>query len=396
MIGIRGARTSAAPTLDIQHPRRMDPQAPVVLSPLIVFRALDLAEPVAERSGLPYHTYLIDLLYLGVLLEAFVLFERVLIPDYPDIDEKIFIRTGHMVRDETTSLETLSSANPLLAGVFSHEAVVIRSRDAEAFQDATQELGQEIEELNTYAVWSGLDLRLANDLGASFIPDQSSYTASTLGRMRQEQVRASSLLQKAVGEVGRGLRTDLQRLASARQERLLYLPPLLAVALDRAAGQAASLSSVFVDMRDEATELRGAFHQYEKQIRDDSLPLREQIGALNALESAVGELVTHAHRLPLKVSEWKDLADLQRVLDGVDLGDSSSFTKALLGKPAEAIIRALRTRRVSYLSRLQDRFLNIRGYASIVENTFGRVVTDQHVEALRTEEIAAGFRDALL
>jgi hypothetical protein len=146
------------------------------------------------------------------------------------------------------------------------------------------------------------------------------------------------------------------------------------------------VASTVLQVREEFTALRTRVSKYENRIQDDSLSIKESLGALDELESAVGAVVGKGDAsVATQISEWKDLTDLSKLLNGISVADAGSLTKIVLGIPAKILLGKLKKRKVSYLSSLRNEFLSIRNYATLAEKLFGREITKEHLEIVQND-----------
>ncbi len=367
----------------------------VVLPNLILHRALSISEGKSWEAD----SYLIDALYLSMLLEKIVLHERLLVLDHPNYDEKYYLVTGGIFRkDEENSIRARLANNPVLHKLADTNILEFVEpsfeEDSKEIQKVMYEFrtSDEIEDyLNPYIAQCILDIRLALDMDYSFIPDQSDYTISALSSLDIRNLDYSNQLLNAYEKLNKSLHNDLKRLVRAGNDKRIFLPPISAIILDRAQNFE-NIIDIAIEVREEFSKLRNQFREYEIKIRDDNLPIRESLEALDDLESALKLICPESETsTAISITEWRELADLTKIIDGITVNDASSLLKTSLGVPVKIAARKLKLRKVRYLSVLKENFLDIANYGDLIQNVLGRNITSEHIRQLKTSSISKGF-----
>lgn len=365
--------------------------APVVLSSHLVHRALCVSPTDASLRGGP-NSLLMDLLYFSAFLEAFVLHEHLVIPNRPNIDEDYFLSTGESRPDPHDAFDPRRrfSGSPVFAPILESGAISFEVFESEsdeaALYEVWQEYGSDDAELNYYEAEQIADILFARSRGSSFVADRSRETQTALQLLGTAEARTISQLETLYGRISRSLEADVRRLANARRSSILYLPPIPTIVLERAGRDIEQVGGVAVEVRQEFAGLRAAVATYESDIRNPDLPIGKSIEALDRL-TAMGKLLAPdaGESSSSTLREWRDLADVQKLIDGIDVSDTATLTKALLGKPADFLVRKMQLRRVSYLARVRNNFLSVRNYGRLAEDTFGERISSAYVEKARAE-----------
>lgn len=381
----------------------------VMLSSLVLHRALALEEEETWLAS-QHNTFLADILYLAVLLEKFVLHERLAVFDEQGVDRDILHLTGVSRRDDEGSFRSRIAKSAFLNELLAANAIEFIEGDLEAksdqIVDVMFELSPEFEEFDDdasaygrnrgYVASSIVEIRSAFDLNYSFIPDQSADTRDALDYLNRQNNFNVSLLAQAYRRVSDDLRGDIMRLVNAGANKKVFLPPIPAIVLSRAA-KPSDISRIAVELRHEFAETRNQFSEYERRICDDSLPIRESLDALNGLDSALVAITPRtATSLATSITEWRDLTDLSKVFDGLSTDEATSLIKMGLNMPMKLIAKKIKTRKVNYLSVMRKNFLNITGYGRLVERLFGRQISNGDFKVLREGGIGSGFTSYIL
>lgn len=374
----------------------------VMLSSLILHRALAIQEENSWNSN----TYLADVLYLAVLLEQFVLHDNLVILDYPNVDEEFLHETGFGRSDEKQSLTNRLSNSPLLGKLLETGAIEIVEPDFEYISDEIMDvlLGTDDEkkwddecefeaaevDVDVYVAQKIVDMRYAFDWNCSYIPDQSGHCKMALSYLKKQNAFHVSLLSRSYERLSKDLREDILRLVKAGSNKKIFLPPIPAIILNRATG-IEDVVEKGIELRGQFADLRAQFTEYEMKICDDSLPIRESLEALNQLDAALNIISPPTEKsLATAITEWRDLTDVSKVLDGLTSDEAVSLIKTGLGVPLKVIAQKLKTRKVSYLSVMRKDFLNI-----LIQRVFGHDISHYHIQSLRSS-VGKGFADYIL
>jgi hypothetical protein len=228
-------------------------------------------------------------------------------------------------------------------------------------------------------------LALCRGLGLSYLPAPDEVEVLAASAELKRSRAFAGALGKAYGEMSRSSRQEITRLLEAGRHIDLFIPPIPALILSHISDPA-ELEDATLNLRHEMGPLRTAFREYEQTVQDDSTPLKESLKALQRLE-AVSREATKAYdsRGAAAVAEWRDILDVfPSKLEDMDLDSlqEGKLVKFLLGKPLSQIAKALKFRRIIYLARLKERFLNIRHYGSLMQRVYGVELNPQQVKEL--------------
>ncbi len=346
----------------------------------ILHRSLCL-EDAAELKG---DRYLHDLIYLAIFLENFVLHDKIVVFDHPNLDDKYFHENEQIRVDSETAFKTRLSRSNIFLPLFESGIIQVEETSFEKDSDRVVSLMSLFDDfgmnVTPYEAWALDDILFAQKRNLSFVTDHTKHAKTAqdfAGRLERE---ALSLLQRSYGELSDSLKSDLNRLAEARREHIVYFPPLAAIILDRCT-RVEDIPRHALEVREEFGELRAGISKYENIIRDDSLPLEKSLAALNHFEAAVGAVTKkHDTSVATKISEWKDFADLEKLSEGMTGEGAATLTKLVLGMPLQVVNAKIKSRRLSYLNAVRTEFLSIKNYNQIATKVFGREIEDRDVK----------------
>lgn len=245
-------------------------------------------------------------------------------------------------------------------------------------------------------------IQVAQELGMTFRGSDAWLDSYALEVMAEHEARLVSLLRKAFERVNAGALRDVELIFGSLGHRVVLLPPIAAVVLERARhGSPGRIIEAALELRSEFEGVRQVFTRYEEQLHNDELSLGESLEALARLQGSVDAAFPSGDETAAtSLREWRDFADLEKLVDGVDVGDAASLTKALLGAPADFVARKLRARSVSYLSKFHAEFLRLRNYGGLVKDSLGIVVDSWTLKAFdsivadRKRQLEVRRRDA--
>jgi len=333
-----------------------------------------------------------SILRLFQVVEGLVLYDRVtlLMPDRKKKDGK-----DNKSQVVAHAIDALTSVTPFWKKLQS-EGVFDQIETSQAFNLATerQRSGQQdthtlVEQLLSIiaAPDKSRELLISDLVNMSYIPDSDQLEAL----MKAEKLRMSRVLtpalHKAYSQLSATLRGEIAELEKSGRPVEIYIPPIPAIVLDRVSEPGELLEAV-MELRDELQNVRNAFRDYEMAIADDSLSVGESLGALRRLHEVSTELSKkHNERSSLVINEWRDLVKLlpgkvtARDIEGLAQGE---LIKLLTRRPAEILANALRNRRVLYLLKLRDLFLNIKHYGTLLSKVYKIDLTDQDISKWRS------------
>lgn len=367
-----------------------DKPSTVVLSSHILHRALCLDDQNSWKSDY----YVIDTLYLAILLEHFVLHDRILFNPETEIGYE-----AEELEDLQMPARLRSSA---LFAQFAESGVIDFHQDSFVAQsneeyDIAHEMGLVDDEFDVdmYLLMDLRAIRFAFNRGLAYVPDYSRTCVSAMSLLEQQRAQQSSLLQQTYTDISGELQVAVQRLVDAGSDKKLFIPPIPAIILDRATS-AEDICRRAIEVRDEFSDLRTTFKNYEAKVRDDSLSLGESLNALDELERAVNAACPRSSEsLSTKVSEWRDLTDASKWLDGISTSESGGILKLAAGKPLQVAASKLQARRVSYLSKLCKQFFRITNYGTLVQRVLGHDITDAQIQRAKSKDDEAGLAEFL-
>lgn len=262
--------------------------------------------------------------------------------------------------------------------------------------NAMDELDQSGHEADTYVAEAIIDYRRAQNDGASFISDFSIYSEKAKNFLSSRNREYSSYLVKAYDQVSKEYKGKLTRLVQERENKMIYIPPIASVIFDRAT-DISNISAVAIEVRDEFKQIRNHFYEYESRIRDESLSLKESLGAIDELDFSISSLSTKTEESSTTViSEWRDLTDFGKLVDGLSASDGASISKLLLGKPLEVLSHKIRMRNVQYFLKVQKDFLKIKNYGKLIERVFKTEVTSAHIDKLNRDALSKDIANEVL
>ena len=327
-----------------------DAPSSVALSSHIFHRSMCLIEENSWERG----SYLSDIFYLSILLEKFVIHDHLYVRMHTNIDENTAMDMELLDydTDATTLISTRFARNEILAPLLDANAFTFFEPDVNICLDQCSEIIDEFSEFTgdeffdpyiAYNIWA---MRHAFASGLPFIPDKTEYASIAFKLLFEQQTYRFSILEKVLSGINEDLRRQVRRLVDAGAGAKIFLPSIPAIIFDRS-DKRSDIGRRALELRDEFSALRTIFHSYETQIRDDSLSLGESLSALNELESAVEAAYPSSESsLVTQVTEWRDLVDFGKWVDGVSSSDAVGSLKFVLGKPIQLAANKLKTRKV--------------------------------------------------
>lgn len=203
----------------------------------------------------------------------------------------------------------------------------------------------------------------------SFISEISDISRSVIDIIDNQNIQATNKLLEAYETFSSQAQEDLRRLVLAGSNKRIFIPPISAIALSRSENLS-DLGRITQELRDEFVDVRNNIVAYENRIADDSLSLKDSLSALNDLDKLTMKLGQEYSKASMEVSEWRDLTNFAKLLDGGELGEYTSITSALLNKPAKLITDRIKDRKVRYLYNLKKNFYNIKNYGELIQKVF--------------------------
>lgn len=238
------------------------------------------------------------------------------------------------------------------------------------------------------AVQQLLELSIESDLPIQYPWEPNPRQTTELERevlkrlllIRSSQ-QSSDLINRSYRDLTRGIDERLGALRAKGRPVPIFIPPIAAIVMSDARNQD-SVGRVALDFRDNLAPHRKAFTEYERVIRDDDVPIEDSVRAAERLQRSLDSLITEKHsRELLAISDWRDVVGAGAgVAEGATKGGVLGVLGSLLGKPLQAVDRALQRREVMYMTVISDRFMKIRGYGRLVEKIFGVSPTENEYE----------------
>lgn len=357
------------------------------LSSRIANQALRSLEPTDTKRSL------VQLIYLGKFLEAFVLHDELEILDCASPNDYDDEGIDAYMKAQFENSECL-------AGIWDSQGIHIHT-DGRIFDSIVSpqdhgtpgwhlKLLMEIEkeipyEFSEYEVTERyLDLAHCKE-GISYTMSGSASEKLAQELFVAKTTTSVNLVEKAYQDLSDSLKAEIVKLSKVGRQIDLFLPPIPAVIFSRA-GNENRIADEALILKEEMSSYRKAMSSYSRTIRDDSLSLRDSLSALSELESTVSSLFPRNHESwSTQISEWRDLAEIGRVIDGVSATDSLSLTKLILGKPLAHAAHKFKTRHVSSLSKVGLEFLKITGYGRLLQDTFCCEFSSKQLEYVARE-----------
>ncbi len=320
--------------------------------------------------------YLFFFMNLSVLLEALILHEKIVVYDVSD-----FNSTSKIYDKDLQWFKSNSVIGPFIEkGLLEIKHV---PSDKYMYQmepvfDDMLEKGFDLDDA-AYADSRIYDFYQAKKLGVGYLPDLTPISDVFIEYMSSNYQMLQPLLIKAYNELSKRLESNIHRLKEAGSPKNIFIPPITAIILDQAKNYE-QIGVKAIALRDELAPYRKKFTVYEKKIKDDSLPIKESLSALDSLEASTRLLLDTTSKYDLKrISEWKDLSSLIKVgLDEVTKNDAASLLQLFLGKPLSEISNYLKKREIVYLSVLKNKFMNLKDYGKLVDKTFNVSISRKH------------------
>ena len=223
------------------------------------------------------------------------------------------------------------------------------------------------------------EIKFGIELGIPIIANQDNPGMKIINSIDKLDFKNTGLLVQGYNEISESFKVDIKKLSVRGSSHKVYIPPISALIFSRSKN-ITDIFKIAVELRDEFKELRTAFLDYETKINDENATLRESINAFNEFESIISLITKNEEKSTLlKVTEWRDLTNLTKIIDGVSASDFSSLGSMLLGKPTKHIAKRLKIRKVKFLFQFVNNFLDIKGYATLVQKLFGREISKRQI-----------------
>ena len=394
--------------------------SPIYLFQHILHRSLLLGNDNNYTENQDKH-FLTDVLYLSMFLENFVLQSKLVIKEFPNIltvdspfevdnyyqmnlrtrtylpvffeDEDDYADTQiylpEIRNDDSLKFSKRILSNPILKNINVDDIALETPNIQYAFQelfDLGEKLQEESLEFDFYTVMSLNEILNALKNGNSIIPDKTNDTKLALEYSKYKNNNLTDLLTKIYQSIDSKASDDLSRVAQYGTSRKVYLPPITSIIFNESK-DISDILKIAYQLRTEFKGLRYSFSQYENQLSDDTVSLGKSLEALNELEFYTSELTkNYKSRTIADISEWKDISNITRFLDGaIDAADSSSLGSMLLGKPLQYINQKIKTRKVSYLFDIREQFYSIENYGQMIDKLFNKKLSDFHIDMAKKE-----------
>lgn len=199
----------------------------------------------------------------------------------------------------------------------------------------------------------------------------------------------TSVSRKAYAVLSRAIKADINALKDWSSPIRLYIPPIVAVLLDRCSSTS-DIPDELLKLRKEFSGYRRKFTEYEQKIKNaNNLSLEETVKVKVELNKAM--------RLAIK-SEFKDtstsiLREIPKFFDitlGPDLIPSGSTNILyVLTKGTQRVNDWWTKRRVVYLLDMKKKMYKIRNYDKLFEKVFRQRLT--HDQIINLNEVSAAI-----
>lgn len=336
---------------------------------------------------------LVRLIFLGKFLEAFVLYDELEVLDcagpgeYFGSGSDAYMRSRFENSGHLTSIWNTNEVNVHTDGRISDSVISIQEDwgfgwHHELLTQLEGSLSAEDNELDICTHY--LDLK--------YCPEGQPYTlAGTKNEKKAQEILLKenrcvpALSEATYKKLSSSLQTDLTKLGVYGRQIQFFLPPIPAIIFNRA-GEPRSIAKEAIELKNEMSLYRETMSRYSATIQDDSIPIGDSLRALSDFEDTIGSLFPRNNDSWVsRISEWRDMVDLGKVVDGVSNSDATSLTKLLLGKPLSYLATKFKTRHVSSLGDMSAEFLKISGYGRLLQDTFStEFSTDQLKEVEET------------
>ncbi len=331
--------------------------------------------------------YLQNILYLSLFLENYVLHEEFVILSNAierfafdsDLMTEIFELKNIQIIEPSQEIE-LEWSEQILSEIAQKEGL----KEEEYVFTADYQLDENI----------AYEVKYWNKHMLSYIPALDNESVRTMNYFEKLNSKFTDLLLIEYFKLTSELKNELNELVSYGKDLSVFIPPISALVFERASS-VSDIIAVATTLKEEFREVRKAMVDYEMRIQDNELSLKESLVAVKEFQLTMQKLrlrIDNNTSSSLKISEWRDLSNVLKVFDGVNLNDASSLTSMILGKPLTHISNNLKTRKVKYLYQLVDNFLEIKNYALLVEKLFGKPITKKNIAFSKNN----GFENLIL
>jgi len=333
---------------------------------------------------------------LSQVVEAFVLYNRVLVVRYPKYIGRgpLYMKVSHALALE--SLVSATQAERLLGYVvldaepaenYIRMAPLSAQRSNFGISDDSEVLAEVTEEVREY---SAVQQELARRLHIAFLP--SSTSALTEHETKANTQQRVNIAQKLLRALDSATRTDVDSLKEIGVPVRFYIPPFLAIALEKVT-RGADFGLAVLEVRQQFTSIRELIAEYETVLKDTSQPLRKLLRARNKIFSDI-ERISRKLGQGTKVGilEWADVLDV--IPETVDVATTGAIPRAsivrkLLELPVSKLRDLLLKRRYAALFRAYRDFHQIMSYENLVHTSFEKF---EHQWKKRTGEECAVYK----
>lgn len=365
-----------------------------LISDQIVLGALNLFK---DGNSLANKDYLCRLFDLINLIEKLVIHEKIYVRDEPglttnpnyewDINGKRI--GGDLIFKENELLENLIKKDPVLQSLSNEldkSFEIIRPKSVDNYLDILYDDYDSMwfkpwfKDCDNNTIHRLRQFQYAIRYDFSFIADNHRETIEAFNILSYANNTVIDKLIKQYNDLDKYLNKEIQKLSIYGRPTTIYIPPITAIIFERAES-IEDLIPLALEARQEFMDLRVAFRKYEDKIMDDTITLKESLNSLFELKSTVSTLYPENDKSMItQINEWRDLADLTKILDGVSTGDASSISKLLLGQPIKLLSDKIRKRKIGYLFKIKSDFLNIKNYSKLSLKLFKKEITSKHIE----------------
>lgn len=361
----------------------------IVVSSQILHRALALpGDCFFNESEL-----LTNLLYFTVFMEKYLLHEKITVRDFYYKDYYTAAQKKGKKISEINFKARIKNSSIFSQLIKENSIDIIKGFkgiDKKIFDRYQKELG--------YGKWSigyadcYYEIKYALSRNKSFIPDVSPKMKNALIDLKYRNEENTIRLINIYSKMSKSLKTEVEKLVKIQKKKKIFIPPITAKILSSSI-KIKEIPKIALDMKHKFSSLRDAINEYEERVQDDSLSLKESLESYEEFENTVSQLYkTSDESLPYQVTEWRDLSNIMKLIDGASASDISSLTSMFLGKPLKFVSDKLKKRRISYLFDLKNSFMNIKKYGMLYQNTFNVEFQKAHFE----DAIKNGFDDIIL
>ena len=247
------------------------------------------------------------------VVEAFVLYNRVLVVRYPT-----YLGRGPLYKkvSHAFALESLFSATQsegLLGYVvldaeptenYIRMAPLAAQRGNFGLSDDSEVLQPNTEEVHEY---STVQQEVARRLHSAFLP--SSRSALTERDTKANTEQRINIARQLISALDSATRADVDSLKEIGVPITFYIPPFLAIALEKVS-RGADFGLAVLDIRQQFSAVRALIAEYEDVLKDTSRPLKKLLRTRTKIFSDIERISrTLGQGTKVGILEWADVLD---------------------------------------------------------------------------------------